>query len=96
MVTSQHVGVDLRFLHFLLDGSRYEHVIDSPSHVAGARIGEMRPPRVVAIALREQPEGIDEAGIEIPEAEDDEVEKFREFLDQVNPDDFVTGEEPKS
>jgi hypothetical protein len=24
------------------------------------------------------------------------VEKFREFLDQVNPDDFVTGEEPKS
>ena len=39
---------------------------------------------------------LDEAGIEIPEAEDDEVEKFREFLDQVNPDDFVTGEEPKS
>ena len=32
----------------------------------------------------------------MPEAEEDEVEKFREFLDQVNPDDFVTGEEPKS
>src|ERR671913_190849 len=35
------------------------------------------------------------AGIEIPEAEEDEVEKFREFLDQVNPDDFFTGDEPK-
>lgn len=28
-------------------------------------------------------------GIEIPDAADDEVEKFREFLDQINPDDFA-------
>jgi bifunctional DNase/RNase len=39
---------------------------------------------------------LDEAGIEMPEQEEDEVEKFREFLDQVNPDDFVTGDEPKA
>ena len=33
---------------------------------------------------------LDEAGIEVPEEEDDdEVEKFREFLDQVSPDDFA-------
>ena len=32
----------------------------------------------------------------MPEAEEDEVEKFREFLDNVDPDDFVTGEEPKA
>ncbi|MBA8794950.1 hypothetical protein FHX74_002578 [Friedmanniella endophytica] len=52
---------------------------------------------------------LDEAGVEVPEGEepdteetdeapvdsDNEVEKFREFLDHVNPDDFVTGEEPK-
>lgn len=51
---------------------------------------------------------LDEAGIVLPEeGEDDdqpgetldsdtEVAKFREFLDQVNPDDFVTGDEPRS
>ncbi len=53
---------------------------------------------------------LDEAGVEVPEGEeseeseaeggepvdrDNEVEKFREFLDHVNPDDFVTGEEPR-
>jgi len=37
---------------------------------------------------------LDEAGIEIPDAEEDEVEKFREFLDQINPDDFLEGEDP--
>ncbi len=31
-----------------------------------------------------------------PVDSDNEMEKFREFLDHVNPDDFVTGEEPKS
>jgi len=32
---------------------------------------------------------LNEAGIEIAEQAEDEVEKFREFLDQVSPDDFV-------
>ena len=31
----------------------------------------------------------DEAGIEIPDQADDEVEAFREFLDQINPEDFL-------
>jgi len=61
-----------------------------------------RPSDAIALALRVgsdiycAEDVLDEAGIEIPEAEEDEVEKFREFLDQVNPDDFVTGEEPKA
>ena len=61
-----------------------------------------RPSDAIALALRVGSEiycaedVLDEAGIEMPEAEEDEVEKFREFLDQVNPDDFVTGEEPKA
>ena len=29
-----------------------------------------------------------EAGIAIPDEQEDEVEKFREFLDQINPEDF--------
>lgn len=50
---------------------------------------------------------LDEAGILMPEDKenendaeetldsDTEVAKFREFLDQVNPDDFVTDDEPR-
>jgi uncharacterized protein len=61
-----------------------------------------RPSDAIALALRVgsdiycAEEVLDEAGIEMPEQEEDEVEKFREFLDQVNPDDFVTGDEPKA
>ena len=29
-----------------------------------------------------------EAGISIPDEQEDEVEKFREFLDQISPEDF--------
>lgn len=60
-----------------------------------------RPSDAIALALRVGSQiycaenVLNEAGIEMPEQEDDEVEKFREFLDHVNPDDFVTGEEPK-
>lgn len=60
-----------------------------------------RPSDAIALALRAGSEifcaeaVLDEAGVEVPEEEEDEVEKFREFLDQVNPDDFVTGDEPK-
>jgi bifunctional DNase/RNase len=31
---------------------------------------------------------LDEAGVIIPDEEEDEVERFREFLDQVTPEDF--------
>lgn len=56
-----------------------------------------RPSDAIALALRtDSPihvaEGVlDEAGVEIPdesEDEEDEVEKFREFLDQITPEDF--------
>ncbi len=64
-----NVGVDLRFLHFLLERFGDEHVVDSPSHVARARVREMAPPGIVAVALREDAEGVDEAGVhEILEA----------------------------
>jgi len=38
---------------------------------------------------------LDKVGIDVPEEADDQVEKFREFLDQVSPDDFVTGDGPE-
>ena len=60
-----------------------------------------RPSDAIALALRANAtikvatSLLDEAGINIPESSapgagsDQEVEKFREFLDQINPDDFA-------
>lgn len=59
---------------------------------------QARPSDAIALALRTQSPIVgaetvlDEAGIEIPDesepVEEDQVEKFREFLDQVTPEDF--------
>ena len=54
-----------------------------------------RPSDAIALALRTGSpifggEALfDEVGIEIADQSDDEVEKFREFLDQIEPEDFV-------
>ncbi|MBM3688306.1 MAG: bifunctional nuclease family protein [Actinobacteria bacterium] len=56
-----------------------------------------RPSDAIALALRTgspiyADEAIlDEAGVEIPHEQEDEVEKFREFLDQISPEDFGAG-----
>lgn len=48
----------------------------------------------IALALRtETPiwcaeEVLDEAGVVLPDSQEDEVEKFREFLEEVSPEDF--------
>lgn len=53
-----------------------------------------RPSDAIALALRTgtpiyaADEVLNEAGIPVPEQEEDEVEKFREFLDQISPEDF--------
>jgi len=57
-----------------------------------------RPSDAIALALRTGSsifgaEGVlESAGIMIPDEEEDEVEKFREFLDQISPEDFESGE----
>lgn len=57
-----------------------------------------RPSDAIALALRtESPvfgaaEVLDEAGLAIPDENQDEVDRFREFLEQVSPEDFETGE----
>ena len=53
-----------------------------------------RPSDSIALALRTGTKilcaeaVLDEAGLAVPAEQEDEVEKFREFLDQVTPEDF--------
>ena len=53
-----------------------------------------RPSDSIALALRTGSRIVcaeavlDEAGLEVPDEQEDEVEKFREFLDHVTPEDF--------
>ncbi len=60
---------------------------------SGVEVGA-RPSDSIALALRTGTrivcaEGVlDEAGLEVPDEQEDEVEKFREFLDHVTPEDF--------
>ncbi|MEY3254514.1 MAG: hypothetical protein RJA01_520 [Actinomycetota bacterium] len=54
-----------------------------------------RPSDAIAIALRTgspilgSEALLEDAGIEIPEQAEDEVERFKEFLDQISPEDFA-------
>jgi uncharacterized protein len=73
----------------LRDGVFYaELVFDGAIEVSA------RPSDAIALALRTgtpifaSDEVLDEAGIAIPDEQEDEVEKFREFLDQISPEDF--------
>jgi len=57
-----------------------------------------RPSDAIALAVRinapifAAEEVLEQAGIELKDEEESEVEKFREFLDQVTPEDFAAGE----
>jgi bifunctional DNase/RNase len=77
--------------------------IDGGAEAGGFTV-ESRSSDALALALRMDAPVVaprtllDEAGVEIgdedsPNAED-EVERFKEFLDQVSPEDFETGGEP--
>ncbi|HEY8307496.1 MAG TPA: bifunctional nuclease family protein [Lapillicoccus sp.] len=63
-------------------------VIDGTTEISA------RPSDAIALALRTDTEIVvaeavlDEAGVALTPEEDDEVEKFREFLDQVSAEDF--------
>ena len=56
-----------------------------------------RPSDAIALALRTgttihcADSVLEKAGIAVPDEQEDEVEKFREFLDQISPDDFLGG-----
>lgn len=63
---------------------------------SGAIRVSARPSDAIALALRVgapvrcAEAVLDEAGIIIPDEQEDEVEKFREFLEQVRPEDFAS------
>ena len=69
--------------------------LDGGADAGGTDI-ESRSSDAIALALRAgaeivaDEELLDEAGVEMAETEDDEVEKFKEFLDQVTAEDFDT------
>ena len=73
----------------LKDGVFYAEIEFGGGHVLSAR-----PSDAIALALRnDSPIFVAEdvltaAGIDIPAEEEDELDKFREFLDQVKPEDF--------
>ena len=75
----------------LIDGVFYAEL-----HLVGGRTISARPSDAIALALRAAApitaadSLFSKAGIEIPDQSEDEVEKFREFLDQINPDDFAS------
>jgi bifunctional DNase/RNase len=54
-----------------------------------------RPSDAIALALRigapilASEQLLEDAGIEIPDQAEDEVERFKEFLDQIKPEDFL-------
>jgi bifunctional DNase/RNase len=73
----------------LRDGVFYAELI-----FAGGLEVSARPSDAIALALRTgspifgAEAVLDEAGIPIPDEQEDEVERFREFLDQISPEDF--------
>jgi uncharacterized protein len=73
----------------LRDGIFFADLIFSNGREVSAR-----PSDSIALALRTgasifvSDEILDEAGVAIPDEQEDEVEKFREFLDTITPEDF--------
>lgn len=94
------LGASLEAVHLteLRDGVFYANLVlknDKDKEI----VLSSRPSDAIALALRTKsaifssPELLNESGIEIPLEEaakaNEEVERFREFLDQINPEDFV-------
>lgn len=84
------LGTALTEVHItdLQDGVFYARL-----HFSGGQQVEARPSDAIALALRTGAQVLvadavlEGAGVDVPE-EEDEVEKFREFLDQITPEDF--------
>lgn len=68
-------------------------------HTSDGKAISARPSDAVTLALTAQcpvyvdSELLEESGIEAPEADEDEVAQFRDFLDNVSAEDFETGPE---
>lgn len=73
---------------------REEHTFLAELHLADGKVISARPSDAVAMALIAESKVYADAGlvadnsIEAPEADEAEVDRFREFLDHVSPEDF--------
>ena len=77
------------------DGVFYANLVFGSGVEVGAR-----PSDSIALALRTgsrivcSEEVLDEVGLAVPAEQEDEVERFREFLDHVTPEDFDAPTDP--
>lgn len=85
-------GLDHIEITDLRDGVYYASL-----HFVGGQEIDARPSDAIALAIRAEvpiliaPDVVAEAGIALPDEEEpeEEVERFREFLDHVSPEDFL-------
>jgi uncharacterized protein len=92
VITALGVQVDAVHITELTDGVFFAELVFSN----GVRVSA-RPSDAIALAVRgdvsiyADESVLDEAGILIADEQESEVERFREFLDNISPDDFQTG-----
>jgi bifunctional DNase/RNase len=90
VLDSLKVNLQTVYLTELKDGVFYAQLNFGEGESISAR-----PSDAIALALRTgspilASEGLlEEAGIEIPDQSEDEIERFKEFLDEINPEDFL-------
>ena len=90
------IGANLRSVHItkLESGIFFADLVFKTGDGSDVKVSA-RPSDAIAVAIRnESPilvteELFDEAGIELPEQGDEEIERFKEFLDEVSPEDFA-------
>ena len=92
LLESLHVVVERIVVTELKDGTFYAEI--HMTSAGEAVVVSSRPSDAIALAVRASvpifadEAVLEEAGIEIEDDEEDEVERFKEFLDQVTPEDF--------
>ena len=90
VLDSLQVAVDSIHLTEMREGIFYALI-----NLQGGVTGSSRPSDAIALALRTgapilaSEALLEDAGIEIPDQSEDEVERFKEFRDQINPEDFA-------
>lgn len=88
------LGANLEAVHIT---DMREDIFYAELRFAGGVSVSARPSDAIALALRcdvailGTDAVLDAAGIEIPDEQEDEVERFREFLDNISPEDFAAG-----
>jgi hypothetical protein len=93
MLTEANIEVERIVISELVDQTFYANIRMSGN--GGSIDVSSRPSDAIALAVRlgspifSAEEVLEQAGIELKDDEEVEVEKFREFLDQVTPEDFA-------